>query len=201
MVIKLPHVVIITGTPGVGKTVVSRTLTKILGAQYISLAEYVKKENLILNADSKRETIVADINKLSERINKIIIESTIDVIVEGHYAPSVVSSDLVSYVFVLRMDPDKLRQRLQERAYKVHKVFENVASEILDVCLFYAVKSFGVKKVDEIDVTDKTVDEIVKEIVNVLNGRKKAKVGKVDWLNKIEQTGRFDEFLTYLNWL
>ncbi|MCD6503749.1 AAA family ATPase, partial [Candidatus Bathyarchaeota archaeon] len=39
--------IIVTGTPGVGKSAVSRALSKELKAEYIDLTEFVKKHGLI----------------------------------------------------------------------------------------------------------------------------------------------------------
>jgi adenylate kinase len=200
-VIKLPRVLLITGTPGVGKTRVSKALTERLGGLYISLTDIVNGENLRLEVDTERDTVVADLHRLSDRVSNIISESSCDVVVDGHYASEVVSSNVVSYAFVLRIEPDKLRQRLRERGYSEGKVLENMASEVLDVCLFEAVAQYGVEKVDEIEVTHKDVDEVVEEIIEVLNGRTKAKSGKVDWLGKLEEEDRLSELSTYLNWL
>jgi adenylate kinase len=200
-VIKLPRVLVITGTPGVGKTRVSKVLTERLEGLYISLTDIVNGENLRLDVDSERDTVIADLRRLSDRVSNIISESSCDVVVDGHYASEVVSSEVVSYAFVLRIEPDKLRQRLRERGYSEGKILENLASEVLDVCLFDAVARYGVEKVDEIEVTHKDVDEVVEEIIDVLDGRMKAKSGKVDWLGKLEEEDRLSELTTYLNWL
>lgn len=199
--IKLPRVLVITGTPGVGKTRVSKVLTERLEGLYISLTDIVNGENLRLDVDSERDTVIADLRRLSDRVSNIISESSCDVVVDGHYASEVVSSEVVSYAFVLRIEPDKLRQRLRERGYSEGKVLENLASEVLDVCLFDAVARYGVEKVDEIEVTHKDVDEVVEEIIDVLDGRMKVKSGKVDWLGKLEEEDRLSELTTYLNWL
>ena len=189
----LPQAIIVTGTPGVGKTLVSKALTERLGGYYLSVTDLAKKENLVLRADSERNTMVADIRRLSDRIKTIICTSPFDVVVDGHYASDVVSSDLVSYAFVLRIHPDTLRERLRARGYSTEKVLENVASEVLGVCLSDAVARFGVTKVDEIDVSHRAVADIVEEILAVLTGRVEAGVGKVDWLGKWEEERRLSE--------
>ena len=198
---RLPRVLVVTGTPGVGKTRISKVLAERLEGLYISLTDIVKRENLCLYVDSERDTVVADLRVLSDRVSEIISESSCDVVVDGHYASEVVSSEMVSYAFVLRVEPDNLRFRLQERGYSEGKILENLASEVLDVCLFDAVACYGVEKVDEIEVTDKNVDEVIDEILGVINGRTKAKSGKVDWLGKLEEEDRLSELSTYLNWL
>jgi len=199
--VRLPRVLVVTGTPGVGKTRISKVLAERLEGLYISLTDIVKRENLCLYVDSERDTVVADLRVLSDRVSEIISESSCDVVVDGHYASEVVSSEMVSYAFVLRVEPDKLRFRLQERGYSEGKILENLASEVLDVCLFDAVACYGVEKVDEIEVTDKNVDEVIDEILGVINGRTKAKSGKVDWLGKLEEEDRLSELSEYLNWL
>ena len=198
--VRLPRVLVVTGTPGVGKTRISKVLAERLEGLYISLTDIVKRENLRLYVDSERDTVVADLRALSDRVSEIISESSCDVIVDGHYASEVVSSEMVSYAFVLRVEPDKLRHRLRERGYSEGKILENLASEVLDVCLVDAVACYGVEKVDEIEVTYKDVDEIIEEILAVLNGRTKAKSGKVDWLGKLEEEDRLSELSEYLNW-
>ena len=192
--ILVPRAIIVTGTPGVGKTLVSKALTERLSGCYLGVTDLAMKENLVLRADSERNTMVADLRKLSDRITNIICTSPIDVVVDGHYASDVVSPDLVSYAFVLRLNPDTLRERLRARSYSTDKVLENVASEVLGVCLYDAVARFGVAKVDEIDVTHKAVEDVVEEILRVLTGCVKAGVGKVDWLGKLEKERRLCEF-------
>ena len=189
----LPQAIIVTGTPGVGKTLVSKALTERLSGRYLGVTDLAMKENIVLRADSERNTMVVDLRKLSDRIQNIICTSLVDVVVDGHYASDVVSSDLVSYAFVLRINPDTLRERLRVRGYSTDKVLENVASEVLGVCLFDAVARFGVGKVDEIDVTHKALKDVVEEILAVLRGCVEAGVGKVDWLGKLEKERRLSE--------
>jgi broad-specificity NMP kinase len=51
------------------------------------------------------------------------------------------------------------------------------------------------EKVCELDVTGKTVDENMAEILKVLNGNKKCFAGVVDWLGLLEREGTLDEYL------
>ncbi len=197
---KLGRVIVITGTPGVGKTTVSKSLAERLGALYISLTDVIKKENLVLRVDEKRNTLIVDLRKLSKRVMEII-DNSVEIVVEGHYAADVVPSALVSYAFVLRRDLDDLKAKLKDRGYEEKKVLENLAAEALDVCLFSAVQAHGIKKVNEIDVTHLDVAEAVEEILQVLNGQKTMKIGKIDWLGKLEKEGRLEEFLHQLNFL
>ncbi len=189
------RVILVTGTPGVGKTAVSRLLASKLDAVRVDLAELVERENLISGMDKARETLIADTSRVSKRIQEIIRESERDVIIDGHYAVDVVSVKNIHVVFVLRRDPDELKGFMEDRGFKERKLWENLAAEILDVCLWDAVSACGSDKVCEIDASGKRVEDIVGDVISVLEGRKKCRVGVVDWLGKLEAEGRLDDFL------
>jgi adenylate kinase len=191
---KIKHILPIIGTPGVGKSSVSRLLASRIGARLISLGDLVRKEGLITGEDVERETSIVNLEKVSESVEKKITSSVRDVIVEGHYAMDVVSPKKVHLAFVLRRDPQELRDILEERNYREEKVRENLAAEILDVCLYDAVDRLGVDKVCEVDVTSKKVGDAVEEILLILNGRKECKVGLVDWLGRMESEGTLTEY-------
>jgi broad-specificity NMP kinase len=84
---------------------------------------------------------------------------------------------------------------MEEAGFSGNKLWENLASEILDVCLVDALNAYGKGKVCEIDATGKSVEEVVEDILAVLNGSKKCRLGVVDWLGKLENEGMLDEFL------
>jgi len=192
---KFKRVIVVTGTPGVGKTVVSSLLASRLNAFHIELGELVKREKLWSDMDKTRETLIADMPKLSKLVQEIIERSELDIILDGHYSVDVVPAENIHIVFVLRREPDKLRRSMRKYGFKEKKLKENLAAEVLDVCLYNAVKVCGVEKVCEIDVTGKKTDDVAKEAVAVLEGKKACAVGIVDWLGKLEKEGRLEEFL------
>jgi len=155
----------------------------------------VKREKLYSRIDRKRKTLVADIEKVSKKIDEIIHNTATDVIVEGHFAVDVVPPEKISIVFVLRRDPEDLEKILKRRSYSEEKIKENVAAEILDVCLYNAIKVCGEDKVCEINVTSRNVEDVVQEIIKVINGEEKCKIGIVDWLGKLEAEGKLDKYL------
>ena len=189
------RIYIITGTPGVGKSSVSKMLTSILGARLISIGELVKREGLYTGWDEERETLIADTDRLSERIREIIDAEKRTIIIEGHYAVHVVPPEKVDLIFVLRRDPRDLKKTLEDRGYSRRKVMENLAAEILDVCLFDAVDVCGVEKLCEMDTTSKSPEEVVDEIISVIKGERKPEVGIVDWLGILESEGILDDYL------
>ena len=192
---KFNRVIVVTGTPGVGKTVVSSLLASRLNAFHIDLGELVKREKLCSDMDKTRETLIVDMSKLPKLVQEMIERSELDIILDGHYSVDVVPAENIHIVFVLRREPDELRRSMRKRGFEGKKLKENLAAEVLDVCLYNAVKVCGVEKVCEIDVTGKKAEEVVEEAVGVLQGKKACAVGIVDWLGKLEKEGRLEEFL------
>ncbi len=188
------RIILITGTPGVGKTAVSRLLASELKGRHVDLGELVKRENLISGLDEARGTPIVDARKVSKRLKKIIEDSEQDVIVDGHYAVDVVPKQDAHLVFVLRRDPDELKRLMEDRGFGEEKLWENLAAEILDVCLYDAVEACGLDKVCEIDVSGKEVKEVVSEVISVLEGKSECRVGIVDWLGKLDKEGRLHDF-------
>ena len=185
------------GTPCVGKTSVSRQLTEELDAVHIDLGELVAKEKLAVGVDKKRGSLIADRAMLARRVREMIKlhGKSHDVIVDGHYATDVVPPRDVTRVFVLRRHPAELRQLMEKRGFKGCKLWENLAAEILDVCLYDAVQAVGLDRVCEIDVTGKGSEEVARNIVLVLDSRKKCSVEFVDWLGLLEREGQLGEYL------
>jgi len=192
---KFRKVILVTGTPGVGKTTVSHNLASKLDALYVGITELVKKEKLIISVDEERKTLIADTEKVSKKLQEILANSEGSIIIEGHYAVDVVPKEQVNTVFVLRRDPHELKNVLEKRGYPEKKIWENLAAEILDVCLWDALSACGADKVCEVDVSGKTVETVVEEMIMVLEKRQDCSVGTVDWLGKLEKTGQLEEFL------
>ena len=192
----LNRVILVTGTPCVGKTTASRLLASKLDALHVNLTDLALQENLVLGKDEKRDSIIVDENRMEQKIREIIRNcSKNNIIVDGHYAASVVPKELATHVFVLRRDPVELRKFMEKCGFSGRKLWENLASEILAVCLSDALSVYKKRKVCELDVSGESVGETVGEILNVLNGSEKCRVGVVDWLGKLESEGVLEEFL------
>lgn len=192
---RFKRVILVTGTPGVGKTAVSISLASRLNATHIDLTKLVEQEGLISGVDKARGTLIADMDRVSKRVQETVRDSKRDVIIDGHYGVNVVSAKDVYLVFVLRRDPDELKRWMKDHGFRERKLWENLAAEILDVCLWEAVRACGPKKVCEINVSGKGIEEVVEEIILVLEREEKCRVGIVDWLGKLEAEGRLQDFL------
>jgi adenylate kinase len=188
-------VVLITGTPATGKTTTAKALTAKLNAEYINLTDYAKTNKLTLGEDEERKTIIIDEERMQTKLAETITASNnINIIVDGHYAAAVTPTNLVTHVFVLRRNPKELKKFMEKCGYSGTKMWENLSAEILDVCLIEALQSQE-GKVCELDVTGKTVEEIISEIIDVLDNGKKCYCGIVDWLGMLECEGITDHYL------
>jgi adenylate kinase len=189
-------VIIITGTPCVGKTSVAHLLSAKLEALYINLTDLARDEKLILGKDENRNSIIVNESRMKRKIRQIAENSRQkNIVVDGHYAASVVSKELVKFAFVLRRDPVELKGFMKRCGFAERKLNENLAAEILDVCLVDTLKTVGEGKVCELDVTGKTAEEIADEILKILSGKGICRVGVVDWLGKLESEGALEDFL------
>jgi adenylate kinase len=191
----MKRVILITGTPCVGKTTTAKQLAAKIGAQYINLTDYAKTYGLTLGEDTERKTIIIDEEKMRTKLAQTIETSeNSNIIVDGHYAAAVTPTNLVGNVFVLRRNPKELKEFMLKCGFSDAKLNENLSAEILDSCLIEAMQSQE-GKVCELDVTGKTVDENVAYILNFLNGNEKCVAGVVDWLGLLELEGTLDEYL------
>lgn len=189
-------VILVTGTPCVGKTSVARLLASELDASYTDLTSLAFHENLILGEDEERGSTIVDEQKMRRRIGDIVQRADENsVVIDGHYAVSVVPEELATCVFVLRRDPVELRKVMERRGFSEGKLWENLACEILDVCLCEALSVYEEAKVCELDTTGKSVEAVVAEILDILNGSRECRFGVVDWLGKLEDEELLGEFL------
>ena len=191
----MKRVILITGTPCTGKTTTAKQLTAKLNAEYINLTDYAKTYNLTLAEDEERNTTIIDEEAIEQKL-KETVEATknANIIVDGHYAAAVTPTNLVSNVFVLRRNPKELKVFMQRCGFSDAKLYENLSAEILDSCLIEAMQNQQ-GKVCELDVTGKTVEENVNEILAVLDKGKKCYAGFVDWLGMLEREGLTDQYL------
>ncbi|WP_081460628.1 adenylate kinase family protein [Methanococcus maripaludis] len=172
-------IIAITGTPGVGKSTVSKLLFEKLQLKgkdiaCINITEIVSKEGFYLEKDVEMDSFVVDFDKLNEYIRSIKTE---DLILDGHVS-HYLNPD---YIVVLRANPLLIKNRLESRKYLPKKVMENVEAELLDVCLIESIEKNDESKIFEIDCSEKNPENIVNEILMFLDS-KNPEYGNVSWL-------------------
>ncbi len=193
--------VVVTGTPGVGKTAASSLLAEKLGGVYIDINKFALENDLVVDYDEHRKTFVVDVDalrqKLSEEVGGLLRKHSV-VVAESHLAQHVVKGFEVRVVFVLRRCPLELVEVLRGRGYSEEKVWENVEAELLDVCLVEALEAFGRNILYEIDCTDRSPEDVASEMVIAVRRGVFGRLRVVDWVTCLEQKGVLDQVLSRL---
>ncbi len=186
-----PRVIIVTGTPGTGKTSVSRLLAEKLGCIHLDVSRYVIENRMYVSYDEERQSYVIDEDRVREAIKKLV-ETSKCIIIDIHY-PELLDFLQPDIIIILRTAPEILERRLKPRNWPENKVKENIMAEILGVPTANALSIVGSDKIYEIDTTDREPEEVVRIVLeDILEG--KAKPGpKIDWLSRMSP----DELIKY----
>ncbi|MEM4221898.1 MAG: adenylate kinase family protein [archaeon] len=158
--------IIITGTPGVGKTTIGKAFAKKHNLPFVSVGSLV---------EGKRFTLKWLQKKLMN----------FEGVLESHLLCEFYLPD--SFVFILRCSPKVLAKRLAKRGYSKKKILENLECEALDYCTICAEINYG--KVFEIDCTKKSIRKIIEIMEKALEG--KAESEKVDFSKVLEDYPKF----------
>jgi len=177
----LGKAVVISGTPGTGKTSVALKLSKLLKAKYLNLSDLAIRKGLIKGEDIERETFVIDEGRVTEVVATLIKLSDGTVVIDSHYG-ELIPDYLVLKIFVLRTHPAELLKRLRRKGYPDAKIRENLEAELTGVCVNNALSLHPQSKVCEVDTTSLSIEEVAERIVDILEGRKECVVG-IDWLS------------------
>lgn len=175
-------IISVTGTPGVGKTTVSKLLSERLDYEYVSVKDFAVENGI---GEKIGDEIEIDVGELAEMMAGEFKGR--NVVIDGHLSHFVPSDVVV----VLRAHPKLVAERLKERGYPRKKLAENVEAELIDVILVEALEEN--ERVIEVDTTGKTPGEVVDEIISLLMSGVRRRVGIVDWSDS------YDEVLPYLN--
>ena len=159
----------LTGTPGTGKTSVS----KLLNEKVISLSDYYE---LASEGKSKEGEWLIDIGKLN------LIFKTLDSrIYEGNFAHKLNNIDKI---IVLRCDPNILKKRLEERGYKKEKIIENLEAEAIGLIFSESIAYLGEENVIQLDTSTTNVENTTKIIEKYLDGKIKVEE-EIDYSERI----------------
>ncbi len=191
------NLIIVTGTPGVGKTTTSRVLARALRGTHIDCGSLALREKLTIRYDRKAQSYIINEKRLARRLEEIISNSRSNIVLEGHFVPKVAGlTPLV--VFVLRCHPRLLIKRFRRKRYPARKIADNIAAEILDVCLKEAIDSYGAAKTFELDVSHRRQRQVASTMLKILKGKARLKHSHVDWIRRLEREGELRDTLTYI---
>ena len=152
--------IVITGTPGVGKTTHAEQLAQATGFKHVSVNQIVKDEGFHEGKDEETGSWIVDEDKvcnilititvpranvcfiqLLDHLESLPLASTGGYILDWH-ACDLFPERWIDLVIVLRCDSTLLYDRLTARGYKGKKLEENMDSEIMQVLLDEARESY-----------------------------------------------------------
>jgi adenylate kinase len=185
-------IIALTGTPGTGKSTVSRLLREE-GFTVLALNELAATEKLFLDYDSERQTHEVDLEGLDKYLEKYLKTlakgsnkaKNPPLILEGHIAHLLAA---VEIIVILRCHPEVLKKRLSEKHWPESKILENLEAEALDTITIESVGNHQQDKIFEINTTNKPPNEVRKIISQIINGkidRREYTPGKLDWSEEI----------------
>ena len=181
----MANIILITGTPGVGKTALAKNLSRKSSFKLIELSSLVRNEGLYVRFDRVRKTYVVDEGKVRRRL-KALSRSSDRIVLPTHLVGRFLPKASVKLALVLRLDPVILYKRLRARGWTKQKAWENTEAEILDVCLQESRLLLGPRKVFEIDTTRKSAPAVYKEALRALGRGRSGRLGVVNWLARYD---------------
>lgn len=175
-------IICVTGTPGTGKTKISKCLSKKLGFYYLDINLIIDKYKLKESFDKTRNCFVVDVKKLEKsvfsEINEILKQNRLkekkknlktkgieslnnNFIIDSHMS-HFFSNKKINLCIVCRCNLKVLKNRLIKRKYKNKKIQENLDSEIFETCLLEAQE----KKHNILEIeTDKDINDVIATIL------------------------------------
>jgi adenylate kinase len=181
--------ILITGTPGTGKTTVSRLLATELRACYVNPKNLLRRRFIDYAYDEQRRTRIVSLARLRKALYDHATRADHGLVVDSHIAPEIGTLPRLVRAIVLRCDPIVLQRRLERKRWSKSKISENLQAEILDICLWGTVQNYGLEKIVEIDTTQKTPRHIVQLIMKDMRKKRIQKQPRVNWLLSLKRKG------------
>lgn len=137
--------IMVTGTPGTGKTTLAKNLAKNLGMKAINEKDYALQNKL--GAFNEENELEIPIKKFEKKANALLSKND-GIIFEGHViCEAKLKTDLV---LLITIDPEELELRLEKRKYAPAKIMDNVFCEGIAYCKKHLERNYPKEKIIEI---------------------------------------------------
>ncbi len=148
--------ILITGTPGTGKTALAGKLGKKLGFKVVNEKDFALKTK---TGKKKGKEVEINAKKFQKKINEFLKKQE-NAIIEGHVLCEMkIKADSV---FLIRAKGKTLEKRLRKKGYNEVKIQDNLFCEETGYCKKKSVKNYG--KVVEIR-NEKTLNSSLQKIL------------------------------------
>jgi adenylate kinase len=219
-----PYIILLSGTPGTGKTTISNALSKRFNRKIFQLGDYIMKNSLYTTEEDGSDAKTIDPRRAPtssaiEILSKYLIFDV--VIIDSHYADIIMdgffeiqekrgcecaksyTKGINIYSIICRCHPRILERRLSKRNYSTSKINENIQAEILSESTQNMLDVLALDKIFEIDTTSVSVNEIAAVINQFLVHKIHCKeyendllapVGKIDWILSLSESNELNNY-------
>ena len=183
----MQNITIVAGTPGVGKTALSKLLAKKTGWVYLNLGDFVKEKKLYSRYDRRSQSYIINEQRLRKGLDLFFkTHKEESILIETHWLGQFMPKRPGMVALVVRLDPMILAKRLRSRNWRKQKIWENVESELIDLSLCESLRFLGQEHVYQLDATRKKHEELVKEAFKLLHSDNGWDGLTPNWLEKYD---------------
>ncbi|GMS82785.1 hypothetical protein PENTCL1PPCAC_4960, partial [Pristionchus entomophagus] len=158
--------ILVTGSPGTGKSTLAATLAEKLGFEQIECSKEIREHRLYEEYDERMQTLVFDEDKLLDHIEDRMDSESGGVVVDFHGC-DFFPQRWFDIVVVLRCNNTKLYDRMVARGYPPEKIRENVQCEIFNSIVEEAMESYDEEIV--LEVPSETIEQMNENVDKVCN--------------------------------
>lgn len=126
-------VIVISGTPGTGKSTLAKKLAQGLGYSRLDLSKRYKE--ISVGYDKEKKCYDVDFKKFSSLVIKKLRKSEKGLIIDSHIAHLLPKRMVDLCIILTCSDLKRLERRLKKKGYSKKKIRENLDAEIFQVCL------------------------------------------------------------------
>ncbi|NHI91129.1 MAG: AAA family ATPase [Candidatus Lokiarchaeota archaeon] len=190
-------VIIITGTPGTGKTTLAKLICETTNSKLFEINSIVIQNEFFEDWDEERNVPIVNNEKIFLFFQDYLKSSSDEkiIIVEGHYF-EFIPEGLIDKIVILRSYPSILKQRLINKNFNDLKINENVQAEILGSIMGIVIDKYSKISLLQVDTSDMSIENSKNLILNFIEDRIPStnQSEYIDWLPILEEKKELDSY-------